>query len=71
METRPGRKSFHYISASKSINFVISNNDENKKDNTIANVDSRNRNDNGDSPVILNMNTQIFSTRNQAFTYRD
>ena len=71
METRPSRKYFHYISASKSINFVINNNDENKKDNTIANVDSRNRNDNGDSPVILNMNTQIFSTRNQAFTYRD
>ena len=71
METRPSRKSFHYISASKNINFIINNNDENKNDNTIANVDSSNSNDNGDNPVILHMNTQIFSIRNQAFTYRD
>ena len=33
METRPSCKSFYYISASKSINFIINNNDENKDDN--------------------------------------
>ena len=71
MESRPSRKSNHYISVSKNINFIINNNDENKNDNTIANVDSSNSNDNTDNPVILHMNTQIFSTRNQAFTYRD
>ena len=71
METRPSRKSFHYISASKNINFIINNNDENKNGNTIANVDSSNSNDNSDNPVILYMNTQLFSTRNQASTYRD
>ena len=70
METRPSRKSFHYISASKNINF-INNNDENKNENTFANDDSSNSNDNADNPVILHMNEQIFSTRNQAFTYRD
>ena len=70
METRPSRKSFHYISASKNINF-INNNDENKNENTFANDDSSNSNDNADNPVILHMNTQIFSTRNQAFTYQD
>ena len=50
METRPSSKSFHYISASKSINFIINNNDENKYDskdnNIIANVDSTNNKDN-------------------------
>ena len=71
MKTRPSRKSFHYISASKNINFIINNNDENKNDNTIANVDSSNSNDNADNSIILHMNTQIFSTRNQAFTYQD
>ena len=71
METRPSRKSFHYISASKNINFIINNNDENKNDNTIAIVDSSNSNHDADNPVILHMNTQIFSTRNHAFTYRD
>ena len=71
MEIRPSRKSFHYISASKNINFIINNNDENKNENTIADVDSSNSNDNTDNPAILHMNTQIFSTRNQAFTYRD
>ena len=72
IETRPSPKSFHYIAASKNINyFIINNNDENKNDNTIANVDSSNSNDNGDNPVILHMNTQIFSILNQAFTYRD
>ena len=71
METRPSRKSFHYISASKNINFIINNDDENKNGNTIANVDSSNCKDNADNPVILHMNKQIFSTRNQAFTYRD
>ena len=70
METRPSRKSFHYISASKNINFIINNNDENKNGNTIANVDSSNSNDNSDNPVILHMNTQIFSIFNQAFTYQ-
>ena len=40
METRPSRKSFHYISASKNINFINNNNDKNKNDNAIANVDS-------------------------------
>ena len=40
MESRPSRKSFHYISASKNINFINNNNDKNKNDNTIANVDS-------------------------------
>ena len=70
METRPSRKSFHYISASKNINF-INNNDENKNENTFANDDSSNSNDNADNPVILHMNAQNFSTRNQDFTYRD
>ena len=70
METRPSRKSFHYISASKNINF-INNNDENKNENTFANDDSSNSNDNADNPVILHMNAQIFSTHNQAFTYQD
>ena len=71
METRPNCKSFYYIWASKTINFIINNNDENKDDNTIGNVDSSNRNDNADTPVILHVNTQLFSTRNQALTYRD
>ena len=71
MQTRPSRKYFHYISASKNINFIMNNNEENENDNTIANVDSSNSNDNADNPVILHMNEQIFSTRNQAFTYRD
>ena len=71
METRPSCKSFHYISASKNINFIVSNNDENENDNTIANVDGSNSNDNACNPVILHMNTYIFSTRNQAFTYRN
>ena len=71
METRPSWKYFHYISASKNINFIINNNDENKNDNTIAIVDSSNSNHDADNPVILHMNTQIFSTRNHAFTYRD
>ena len=70
METRPSRKSFHYISASKNINF-INNNDENKNENTFANDDSSNSNDNADNPVLLHMNAQNFSTRNQDFTYRD
>ena len=35
METRPSRKSFHYISVSKNINFIIDNVDENKNDNAI------------------------------------
>ena len=70
MESRPSRKSFHYISASKNINF-INNNDENKNENTFANDDSSNSNDNADSPVLLHMNAQNFSTRNQDFTYRD
>ena len=71
MEIRPSLKPFHYISASKNINFIINNDDENKNGNTIANVDSSNCKDNADNPVILHMNKQIFSTRNQAFTYRD
>ena len=71
MESRPSRKSNHYISVSKNINFIINNNDENKNDNIIANVDSSNSNDNADNPVILHVNTKIFSTGNQAFTYRD
>ena len=71
METRPSRKSFHYISASKNINFIINNNDENKNDNTIANVDSSNSNDNADNLDILHMNTQLLSAHNQAFTYQD
>ena len=40
METRPSCKSFHYILASKNINFIVNNNDENKDDNTIANINS-------------------------------
>ena len=62
LETRPSCKSFHYISA-------INNNDENKDGNT--NVDISNSNDNANNPVILQMNTQLFLTRNQAFTYRE
>ena len=65
METRPSSKSFHYISASKSINFIIDNNDENKydskDDNIIANVDSSNNKDNANNSVILHMNTQLSS----------
>ena len=57
METRPSSKSFHYISASKNINFIINNNDENKDDNTIADVDTSNSEDNTDNTVILHMNT--------------
>ena len=61
METRPSSKSFHYISASKSINFIINNNDENKydskDDNIFADVDSSNNKDNADNSVILHMNT--------------
>ena len=71
METRPSCKSFHYISASNNIKFITNNNDENKDDNTIANIDSSNSNDNADNPVILHMNTQLVSTRSQAFAYRD
>ena len=71
METRPSCKSFHFISAGKIINFIINNNDENKDYNTIANVDSSNSEDNADNPVILHINTELFSTRNQASTYRD
>ena len=67
METRPTCKSFHYISASKNINFIINNNDENKDDHTIANVDSSNSKDNADNPVILQMHIQLFSTGNQVF----
>ena len=51
METRPCCKSFHYISASKNINFISNNNYENKDDNTIANIDSSK--DNAANPVIL------------------
>ena len=69
MESRPSRKSFHYISASKNINF-INNNDENKNENTFANDGSSNSNDNADNPVLLHMDAQNFSTRNQDFTYR-
>ena len=69
METRPSCKSFYYILARKNINFIINNNDENKDGNTTANFDSSNSNDNADNPVILHMNTQLFSTHNQAFTY--
>ena len=59
-------KSFHCISASKYINFIIiNNNDVNKDDNTIANVDSSNSKDNTNNPVILHMNTQLFSKRNK------
>ena len=57
METRPSSKSFHYISASKNINFIINNNDENKDDNTTADVDTSNSKDNTDNTVILHMNT--------------
>ena len=55
IETRPSRQSFHYISASKNINFIINNDDENKNDNTIDNVDSSASNDNADNPVILHI----------------
>ena len=71
MENRSSCKSFYYISARKNVNFIINNIDENKDGNTIANVDTSNSNDNAHNPVILHMNTQLFSTRNQAFTYRD
>ena len=71
MQTRSNYKSLHYISDGKNINFIINNNDENKDGNTIANVDSSNSDDNADETVIQHMNTQLFPTRNQAFTYRD
>ena len=71
MEARHSCKSLHYISASKNIDFIMDNNDENKDGNTIANVDSSNSDDNADETVIQHMDTQLFSTRNQAFTYRD
>ena len=61
METRPSYKSFHYISASKNINFISNNNDdENKDDNTIANVVSSNSKGNADNPVILNIIHSFF-----------
>ena len=72
MESRPSCISFHYFGNSENINFIINNNDdENKDDNTIANVDSSNSKDNADNPVILYINTQIFSTRYPASTYRE
>ena len=46
---------------------MINNNDENKDDHTIANVDSSNSKDNADNPVILQMHIQLFSTGNQVF----
>ena len=70
MQTRSNYKSLHYISDGKNINFIINNNDENKDGNTIANADSSNSEYNADNAVILLMNTELFSTRNQAFTYR-
>ena len=62
METRPSCKSFYYVSATKNSNYIINNDDENKDSNN---------NDNVDNPVILHMNTQLISARNQAFTYQD
>ena len=47
----------------------INNNDENRDENTIASVDSSNRNHKADNPVILHRNTHFFLTLNQAFTY--
>ena len=35
MENRPRHKSFHYISASENINFIINNDYGNENDNTI------------------------------------
>ena len=58
METRPSHKSFHYILASKNINFIINNDDENENDNTNANVDSSNSNGNANNPV----KTDFFNT---------
>ena len=55
METRPSRQSFRYISASKNINFIVNNDDENENDNTIDNVDSSTSNDNADNPLILHI----------------
>ena len=61
METRPSYKSFLYISASKNINFISNNNDdENKDGNTIANVVSSNSKGNADNPVILNIMHSFF-----------
>ena len=67
METRPSCKSFHFISASKNINFIINNNNENKYGNTIANIDSSNSNDNAGAPVTLHMNAQLFFNRQSNF----
>ena len=44
METRPSCKSFYYIPVRRKASFIINNNNENKHDNTIANVDSSNSN---------------------------
>ena len=44
METSPRNKSFNLISASKSINFNINNDDDNKDDYTTANIDNSNSN---------------------------
>ena len=35
METRPSRKSFHYILTSKNINFIINNDDVVKNDSKL------------------------------------
>ena len=69
METRPSSKSFHYISASKNINFIINNNDENKDGNTIADVDTSNSKDNTDNTVILHMNP-FFNTQSSFYIPR-
>ena len=68
IETRPSCQSFHYISTSKNINFTINNNDENKDDNTIANVDSSNINNNADNlaheyTAFFNMQSSIYIPR--------
>ena len=44
METSPRNKSFNLISARKSINFNINNDDDNKDDYTTANIDNSNSN---------------------------
>ena len=66
METRSSRKSFRYISASKNINLIINNNDENKCYNTIANVDSSNSNDNADNTDY----TDFFNTYSSPYIPR-
>ena len=65
METRLSYKFLNFISARKSINFNIDNNND---ENGAANIGNSNSNDNYDNPGILHsyINIQLFSTSKKA-----